>query len=125
MGILAHLTGYDTLFMHAMQVREIVQDLKETVFGNRMDLAALCIGGVRYDLDAETTAYLTAALDKVAPEAADARQNLPQQRHDPAPHERRGRADAGRSASLRRGRAGRPRIGRRLRRARSGTLRGL
>ena len=69
-GILAHLTGYDTLFMHAMQVREIVQDLKETVFGNRMDLAALCIGGVRYDLDAETTAYLTAALDKLAPEAA-------------------------------------------------------
>ena len=70
-GILAHLTGYDTLFMHAMQVREIVQDLKETVFGNRMDLAALCIGGVRYDLDAETTAYLTAALDKLAPEAAE------------------------------------------------------
>ncbi len=70
-GILAHLTGYDTLFMHAMQVREIVQDLKETVFGNRMDLAALCIGGVRYDLDAETTAYLTAALDKLTPEVAE------------------------------------------------------
>jgi Ni,Fe-hydrogenase III large subunit len=69
-GILAHLTGYETLFMHAMQVREIVQDVKETVFGNRMDLAALCIGGVRYDLDAETTAFLTASLDKVALEAA-------------------------------------------------------
>lgn len=67
-GILAHLTGYETLFMHVMQVREIVQDIKETVFGNRMDLAALCIGGVRYDLDAEMTAYLTAALDKLTPE---------------------------------------------------------
>jgi ech hydrogenase subunit E len=65
-GILAHLTGYDTLFMHAMQVREIVQDIKETVFGNRMDLAAMCIGGVRYDLDAECTAYLVAALATMA-----------------------------------------------------------
>jgi ech hydrogenase subunit E len=70
-GILAHLTGYDTLFMHAMQVREIVQDLKETVFGNRMDLAALCIGGVRYDLDAQSTAYMLAALDKLTPEVAE------------------------------------------------------
>jgi len=69
-GILAHLTGYDTLFMHAMQVREIVQDLKEAVFGNRMDLAAMCIGGVRYDLDAESIAYLNSALDKVEPQAA-------------------------------------------------------
>jgi Ni,Fe-hydrogenase III large subunit len=68
LGILAHLTGYDTLFMHAMQVREIMQDVKETLFGNRMDIGALCIGGVRCDLDAETTAYLTAALDKLAPE---------------------------------------------------------
>lgn len=70
-GILAHLTGYDTLFMHAMQVREIVQDLKETVFGNRMDLAAMCIGGVRYDLDAQSTAYLLGALDKLTPEVAE------------------------------------------------------
>ena len=67
-GILAHLTGYDTLFMYAMQVREIMQDVKETLFGNRMDIGAMCIGGVRYDLDDETTAYLSAALDKLAPE---------------------------------------------------------
>ena len=67
-GILAHLTGYDTLFMHAMQVREIMQDVKETLFGNRMDIGAMCIGGVRYDLDAELKAYLAAALDKLAPE---------------------------------------------------------
>jgi Ni,Fe-hydrogenase III large subunit len=68
LGILAHLTGYDTLFMHAMQVREIMQDVKETLFGNRMDIAAMCIGGVRYDLDDEMRAYLVAALDKLAPE---------------------------------------------------------
>ena len=67
-GILAHLTGYETLFMHAMQVREIMQDVKETLYGNRMDIGAMCIGGVRYDLDAELKAYLAAALDKLAPE---------------------------------------------------------
>ncbi|MGQ9369438.1 nickel-dependent hydrogenase large subunit [Azospirillum sp. ST 5-10] len=69
-AVLAHLVGYETLFMHVMQVREIVQDIKETVFGNRMDLGAICIGGVRYDLDAETTGYLAAALDRLAPEVA-------------------------------------------------------
>ena len=67
-AILAHLTGYEMLFMHVMQVREIAQDLKETVFGNRMDLAAMCIGGVRYNLDAEMTAYMLGALDKLEPE---------------------------------------------------------
>jgi ech hydrogenase subunit E len=64
----AHLTGYDTLFMHMMQVREIANDIKETVFGNRMDLGAICIGGVRYDLDEETTAFLMAGLDRLEPE---------------------------------------------------------
>jgi len=68
-GVLAHLTGYETLFMHAMQVREIMQDVKESLFGNRMDIGAMCVGGVRYDLDDELTAYLTAALDRLAPEA--------------------------------------------------------
>ena len=63
-----HLTGYDTLFMHIMQVREITSDIKETVFGNRMDIGAICIGGARYDLDDETIAYLKAALDRLEPE---------------------------------------------------------
>ncbi|TBW36626.1 carbon monoxide-induced hydrogenase [Siculibacillus lacustris] len=67
-AILAHLVGYETLFMHVMEVREVAQDIKESVFGNRMDLGAVCIGGVRYDLDDETTAYLSGALDKLVPE---------------------------------------------------------
>jgi Ni,Fe-hydrogenase III large subunit len=63
-----HLTGYDTLFMHIMQVREITSDVKETVFGNRMDIGAICIGGARYDLDAETTAFLMTSLDRLETE---------------------------------------------------------
>lgn len=69
-AMLAHLVGYDALFMHVMQIREQAQDIKETVFGNRMDLGAICIGGVRYDIDAEIAAWLDAALQKLAPDVA-------------------------------------------------------
>jgi Ni,Fe-hydrogenase III large subunit len=64
-AILAHLIGFDSLFMHVMETREIMQDIKETLFGNRMDIAVNCIGGVRYDLDADAIAFLTAQLDRV------------------------------------------------------------
>lgn len=64
-AVLAHIIGFKSLFMHVMEVREIMQDIKETVYGNRMDLAANCIGGVRYDLDEELTGYLLHGLDSV------------------------------------------------------------
>lgn len=64
-GILAHIIGYDSLFMHIMEIREIMQDVKETLYGNRMDLAANCIGGVKYDLNPEQVRYLTSNLDKL------------------------------------------------------------
>ncbi len=67
-AILAHLVGFDSLFMHVMEVREIMQDVKETLFGNRMDIGANCIGGVRYDLSDEGRAYLLAQLDRLEPE---------------------------------------------------------
>lgn len=69
-GVLAHVIGYKSLFMHMMELREIMQDVKETVFGNRMDLAANCIGGVKYDLDGELTRFILESLDKLEPEAA-------------------------------------------------------
>lgn len=64
-AIMAHLVGFDSLFMHVMETREIMQDVKETLFGNRMDLGANCIGGVRYDLDAERQAYLSGQMDRM------------------------------------------------------------
>ncbi|GFK94690.1 Formate hydrogenlyase subunit 5 [Fundidesulfovibrio magnetotacticus] len=66
-GIMAHLVGFDSLFMHAMEIREIMQDLKEGVYGNRMNLGALAIGGCRYDLDEETTAFMRAKLRELDP----------------------------------------------------------
>ncbi|MBT8762825.1 nickel-dependent hydrogenase large subunit [Desulfohalobiaceae bacterium Ax17] len=62
-GILAHIIGFESLFMHAMEIREIVQDIKETIYGNRMNLAANCIGGVRYDLTTEKVKYITKQLE--------------------------------------------------------------
>ena len=50
-AIMAHVIGYKSLFLHGMEVREIMQDIKESVYGNRMDLAANAIGGVKYDID--------------------------------------------------------------------------
>lgn len=70
-GILAHLVGFESLFMHVMEVREMMQDVKEAVFGNRMDVGANTIGGVRYDLDAGRAAYLAAQLDKLDPAVAE------------------------------------------------------
>ena len=121
-GILAHLTGYDTLFMYAMQVREIMQDVKETLFGNRMDIGAMCIGGVRYDLDAETKAYLTAALDKLAPEVDALADTYRRNGYDPAPHARHRRADREQAIACGDGWAGRPRLRAGIRRARRSRL---
>lgn len=67
-GIMAHLIGLDSLFMHGMEVREIMQDVKETVFGNRMDIGANVIGGVRYDLDAEMIGWVLKQLDRLEPQ---------------------------------------------------------
>ncbi len=64
-AILAHIIGFKSLFMHVMEVREIMQDIKETVYGNRMDLAANCIGGVKYNVDADLLTFLTRNLDRV------------------------------------------------------------
>ncbi len=67
-SVLAHLVGFESLFMHVMEVRETMQDVKETVFGNRMDIGANVIGGVRYDITPESAAYLRAQLDRIAPQ---------------------------------------------------------
>jgi Ni,Fe-hydrogenase III large subunit len=66
-AVLAHLIGDEPLFMHVLETREIVQDLKESLFGNRMDLGAICIGGVRRDLDDAGRRRLVDQLTLLAP----------------------------------------------------------
>jgi Ni,Fe-hydrogenase III large subunit len=64
-GLTAHLVGFDTVFMQLMQVREIVQDVKEVLYGNRMNLGANVVGGVRVDFDSERIAYLRRRLTEL------------------------------------------------------------
>lgn len=64
-GIMAHTIGFNSLFMHVMEVRELAQDIKEGVYGNRMDLAANCIGGVKYDIDDEIESFLRTQLKEL------------------------------------------------------------
>ncbi len=49
--------------MHAMELRETMQDLKESIFGNRMNLSVNSIGGVRYDISDEQGRYILKTLD--------------------------------------------------------------
>jgi len=67
-GIMAHLVGFESLFMHAMEVREIMQDAKEGVYGNRMNLGQCIIGGCRTDIDAATAAFLRGQLEQLKPQ---------------------------------------------------------
>lgn len=64
-GLIPHIIGFDSLFMHAMELRETMQDLKESVFGNRMNLSVNTIGGVRYDIDAEQKKYILTTLENL------------------------------------------------------------
>lgn len=64
-GLIPHIIGFDTLFMHAMEVRETMQDLKESIFGNRMNLSVNSIGGVRYDISGEQGKYILKTLDNL------------------------------------------------------------
>jgi len=73
-AIQAHIIGFKSLFMHVMEVREMMQDLKETVYGNRMNLAANCIGGVKYKLDDAMVSYITGVIDKVEPAVEEIRE---------------------------------------------------
>ncbi|UFS68550.1 nickel-dependent hydrogenase large subunit [Geomonas sp. RF6] len=64
-ALLAHIAGRDALFKEIMELREIMQDTKEAIYGNRMDLAANCLGGVRYDPSPEALSYLKGQMEKM------------------------------------------------------------
>ncbi len=63
-AILAHIIGYKSLFMHVMEVREIMQDVKETIYGNRMNIGANCIGGVKYSINNELLDFAEKSINR-------------------------------------------------------------
>lgn len=53
LGVAGHEVGFETLFMYAWRDREIVQDILETLSGNRGHYGIIALGGVRYDITPE------------------------------------------------------------------------
>ena len=73
-AIQAHIIGFKSLFMHVMEVREMMQDVKETVYGNRMNLASNCIGGVKCDVERDMLDYILGMIAKVEPAVDEIRE---------------------------------------------------
>ncbi len=69
LSMLAHLIGFHSLMTQTMEAREIVQDIKESIWGNRMDMSANTLSGVKYDLNESQIEYILKSLDKVEKEA--------------------------------------------------------
>jgi len=68
LSMLAHLVGFHTLMTQTMEAREIMQDVKESIWGNRMDLSANTFGGVKYDLDDKKIDYILKMFEKLEPQ---------------------------------------------------------
>lgn len=63
LGMLSHLIHNHALMTELLETREIFQDLKELIWGNRMDLSANTIGGVKFDLTPELCTHIKKTLD--------------------------------------------------------------
>jgi len=67
-AMLAHLTHAHELMKETMHTREYMQDLKEIIWGNRMDMSANQLTGVKYDLDEKKIQLILETLQKVQPQ---------------------------------------------------------
>lgn len=64
-AIFGHNVGYGSLFLHIMEIREFAQDIKEHMYGNRMNLSTNCIGGVKTDMTDDLAAYIRSQLHHI------------------------------------------------------------
>ena len=51
LGVAAHESGFDTLFMYSWRDRERIMDVLEALTGNRVNYSANVLGGVKFDVD--------------------------------------------------------------------------
>ncbi len=63
LGVAAHEAGFDTLFMYSWRDRETVMDLLEKVSGNRVNYSVNLLGGVKFDIDNQTSDAIFEGLD--------------------------------------------------------------
>ncbi|MCD6157543.1 MAG: NADH-quinone oxidoreductase subunit C [Euryarchaeota archaeon] len=67
-GVVYHLLGFDTGFMHAWRIREKVMDIAEMLTGNRKTYGMSLVGGVRRDIDEDKKEKTFKALREVSQE---------------------------------------------------------
>lgn len=65
LGLFAHVTGFESMFMTAFRDRELVLDILEEITGGRVITSYNVIGGVRRDIDASTAYKIKGALDRL------------------------------------------------------------
>lgn len=63
-GMLCHLIHDVKLMQDVLTTRERFQDVKERIWGNRMDLSANTIGGVKFDIDEETATLILQTIEE-------------------------------------------------------------
>jgi len=68
LSMLAHLASHHELMKATMDAREYMQDIKEIIWGNRMDMSANMLTGVKYDLDKDKIKLILDTFEKLEPE---------------------------------------------------------
>ncbi len=71
LSMLTHLAHHHELMRDTMNTREHMQDLKEIIWGNRMDMSANQLTGTKYDLDEGKIKLIVDTLDRVEPKLRD------------------------------------------------------
>ncbi|MFX0182339.1 MAG: NADH-quinone oxidoreductase subunit C [Candidatus Hodarchaeota archaeon] len=79
-GILAHDTGFDTMFQYTWRDREIVMDILEEISGNRVNYAMHTIGGIRRNISPEQVAKIVPKLKNLRKRVEDHKKMITQQR---------------------------------------------
>ncbi|WOE69825.1 nickel-dependent hydrogenase large subunit [Hydrogenimonas thermophila] len=67
LAMMSHLIHHHDLMKETMEARELMQDLKEIIWGNRMDMSANTLTGVKYDLDDEKVELILKTLETFEP----------------------------------------------------------
>ncbi len=65
LSMLTHLAHEHDLMKDTLNTRELMQDLKESIWGNRMDMSVNQLTGVKYDLNDETVKTILDTATKV------------------------------------------------------------
>lgn len=65
LGVACHILGFDTGFMHAWRIREPIMNLAEALTGNRKNYGLNLVGGVRRDINKDSSARIIKLLKDI------------------------------------------------------------